>query len=618
MMRVVLSVLLSIMVLKTTKVTSLPSAVNVSQPKCTNSITKVVCNGTIPTSVPDTVQELVLVQIDSREFYPGKFCHVSWTNVTLLIFEFVTVADNANSRFNLDNHVFKCLQNITTFKFSSEFLRGFQNHTFSDLTNVIRFDLSQCRNLMWNYLYETLSVRSNLPKLTTLRLSGTGIYTQLDLNKTFISSLSYRRIIYLDLSFSFFRFNFKNPGELCKSLKVLRYPGARFTLSKKFNKCDVCDSLEVVDNSADIHLRNIFHHSSCINEVEHFEPFSPFFRKMRVLYVNSIVTPLEKYKVSNCSWVLWNTTYVKEFYFSYNYLPNFDIRLISSRIQHIDLSNDHIETVNKEAFREVSSLETVDLSNNKLFKANAFGATFSALFRHNRLLKVIDLSYNKLKWLPEGMFGLNTNLTNLDLSHNLFQQITFNISNLLCLTVLDLRFNLIQSFDGSSRKRLETLYERQKQHNVTNNKNAIHVLLTGNPFSCSCSSLDFIKWFAMSPIFSTTRSEYHCKLDGKSIVMSDAAINASMEDCRKAKRRRLIVVLSSTLPTIVVLATVVVLVILYKRRKRKLFHQHFENRIRRLRDNSNHFPVLLSYSSQDNEFVDQHVLQQLQVNFFIA
>ena len=219
---------------------------------------------------------------------------------------------------------------------------------------------------------------------------------------------------------------------------------------------------------------------------------------------------------------------------------------------------------------------------------------------------MLDLSSNRLQYLPD-MFSTNIYLQELRLSNNTFHQIDFNVSHLGHLLFLNLEMNSINSVHWRARQMFDSLLKR--------NNNRTHILLKGNPLTCSCDSLNFLRWLIRFPNFYNTTRSLYCQLNSQEIYANEFAMVKAEEICDRPKRERRILWMVSILSAILV-AVIVMLVILHTRlRKRKLLKKQYEDRIRIIQDNNLDFkfPVFLSYSSTDRDFVHQHVLHQLQV-----
>lgn len=149
----------------------------------------------------------------------------------------------------------------------------------------------------------------------------------------------------------------------------------------------------------------------------------------------------------------------------------------TTRIKSIDLSGNLLSALNQETFKGLEWLERIDLSHNQI--ANISNDAFSKIF-----LVDIDLSYNKLQRIFYWSFREISNITKLNLSHNLLDdgisQIAFEsadcthldlsynsiqdiskipISNLTGIRVLDLSHNQITEFNKKSFTQKFPLYE---------------------------------------------------------------------------------------------------------------------------------------------------------------
>ena len=563
--------------------TTFPNTDVICPSECTCIGPLVTCEGWIPRTLADSAEAITLLKIDPREFYPRMFCNVSWKAVRKL-------SISTTSRgYDLIDGVFDCLGQLEHFKMKSAYLSLIRQFTFSGLTNLTSFDLSDCFWVLWVDIHNFLSVKTNLPKLTHLYLSKVGVYRQdniLMLNQQFINVFGWRPIRKLDLSYSKMECDFSVTGKLCNTLTSFIHHGSE---AKVFNVSDTCSSLQIVDFSGmnkRLYCRDV--------SVDLFEPF---FGNVRTWYQNTWLTD-DHEAISNCSVIIPPS--VREFYSSKNYVPNFDVTLYGERLIYLNLSDNSIETINRNAFKHLTSLRKLDLSYNKLYKTNTFNVTFSVLFKKNLHLRVLDLSSNRLPYLPDA-FSTNSDLQELRLSNNTFHQIDFNVSHLIHLLLLNLEFNSVRSVHLRARQMFDFLLKR--------NNNRTHILLKGNPLTCSCDSLDFLRWLIRYSNFN------YCQLNSQDIHANGFAMVKAEKICEEPKRESRILWMVSILSFILVAVSVTLVILHTRLRKRKLLKKHYEDRIRIIQDNNLDFkfPVFLSYSSTDREFVYQHVLHQLQV-----
>ena len=566
-----------------------------------------ICDGFIPYAIPDPIQELQLTSLEVKELQPQRFCHLdnSWSSLTSLAFEYII----AYQAFSLPGGVFDCLENLVSFRFQGYMIEKLDNFTFTGLSNVTRLDLSGCSHLVWDYLYDMFSLIRNFPKLDHLILSGVGSNGfQLNLDDAFIDVLSMRPLEYLDLSYTNIKFNFENGKNICTTLKYLSVAGARKQFWRLFARNKPCNSLEIVDMSKS--YDTVFDNFRCVDVEILLDNFYDFFKDVDVVIQNEIITFSTNFVCSNCHLLLYNRSSITEYHFSQNYLPNFDILLINHRMKLLDLSKDSIADINPKAFEGMSSLRELDLSCNELSNVTDFEKRFSELFSYSSDLTYVHLNGNGLLYLPNEVFVSNLNLEHLDLSNNSLTQVDFAISHLLDLQMLNLRLNNIESLDETSRRSLDALYANQIKANKTE---TVQVQLHDNPLSCHCACLGFLQWLVNAPMFSATRHEYKCQLDGRQFLLDADGLNAARDECERERQKRLKTILLSTLLPSAALIIIVTSILLYKRYKKNLLRQRFADGIRRLRKNADRFPVFLSYSSEDKDFVRSHMLQPMQV-----
>ena len=576
--------------------------------KCDNS--QMECEGIIPDIFPRTIKEVILTDLNGTGIHKTSFCNDAWYHVIKLIVTDV----QASSFYGLRNYSFICLIKLQYLKFSSRNLKLLPELSFFGPRNLTELDLSGCKDLRWTEIYKILSFQLNFPKLTTLNISY-GYFDTLYFDQIFADVLATRPITQLDLSGNTLAFTFTNASTLCKTLKTVFFKDAYFSYSASLYR-EKCKSIQTVDISGLRGLVSFFQGLKCVNSTVTIT-LENFLSSTKVLYVNRVVPYPKTIDISYCAFEMYVNDFIEELHFTQNNFPTFDVILdLSPTIKFLNLSHNRIENLNRFTFILLPSLTAVDLSNNNLYNTHQFEHlyenTFFALFRKNPKLNLINMSFNRLSSLPTDTFICNNDLQQLYLSNNFIREITFNISHLVNLTILDLRFNFIKAFNETSRRFLTSLYENQTR---AHNNLSFELLLEGNPLSCECSSLEFLHWFISSPILTKTRHSYQCSLQGQEMQIDERSIKAAQEDCDKNSRRIRRVLLSTLIPTTVVAVMILITVYLYRRRQRRLQWQRYTDRVRLLRNNTGQFqfPVFLSYCSVDNEFVTRNVLRPLQV-----
>ena len=298
-------------------------------------------------------------------------------------------------------------------------------------------------------------------------------------------------------------------------------------------------------------------------------------------------------------------------------MPIFELEFIfrPNQLTYLDISNNKIERIGANTFRRLDHLKRLDLSYNRLGIASK--DTLTVLFRNNSKLLSLTLSYNGLTYLPQKVFEFNTQLEQLDVRGNKIKQIDFEISNLTSLMNMDLRDNLVEYFDASSMRQLDTLYKHNQMLNTVEGRNqSIVIDIRDSPFSCSCKSLDFIEWFVNSPIFEDSRDDYHCEIDGQHIPMSNNAVQMAKYDCGRSARKLRKELISSLVPCITLSIVIAVSILLVKRYRHVKNLQKLRRNIAQIREDTfdYRFPVFLSYASVDSKFAEEHIHEPLKVS----
>ena len=585
-----------------------PELPNFCPQRCSCFVSQISCRHIIPQNLSEAITDVELLQVPSTEIQPEKFCSIGWKNVKMLS---ITILPDPGTFFNMEDHTFDCLGELVSFKLSSSSLVNVTKFAFTRLSKVTTFDLSGCMHLNWQNLQIMFSQKHNLPKLEYLNISMLGSDRVLTLSQDFVNALTPRPVKCIDLSFNTLVLDFTLLDNICSTLTKLLIHDAIIMQSENFVHANTCYSLQTIDISRDRFFVNYFESFSCVNTSFSLELF-PFYKAVRKLYLNSVVTSSKAFSVTNCKLALFLASSLTEFYFSGNFLPRLDVELVNGHLTILDLSYNQIENISVIAFRNLSSLEKLDLSHNNLGELYLFEETFSELFTNNTHLKVLNLSSNGLSYLPKDMFVSNRNLQSLNLSRNKFHQVTFNLSYFVSLNTLDLSLNYIQALDRISQQKLYK-YMLYRQEHVTNKgiNYSLEILLEGNPFLCSCSNTEFLKWFSDMQLLSSTQQSYFCEINGQKELISNAAIDSLQKYCSKNNHSMELVMVSSSLSAILGITSLITAILFYKWWKRN----EREMRINALQMEASeiHFAVFVSYSSKDDDFVMSKVLQPLQV-----
>ena len=533
------------------------------------------CENSIPKMVPKFVKEVVLTLNNSTQLSPGIFCNISWSNVTDLYIDY-----SGLENFYLGNYTLMGLHLIQVLKIHT--LNRFQAYSYSlcGLENLKVLDLSGCSRLNNQDLVTLLSIKNNTADLKKLILQNTGrMHEGIEFSQTLVDTLASKNICEIDVSYTPVLFSNPNMGGICDTLKTLNLSNSDIDFRSHLDLYQPCKSLRNLDlNAVRIPHSKLYQSWSCMNY--HYKVTNgagQFLKNLDKLNLSRLFSVDKLFYFINCSLTgLGNSYNLKEFQFNGYNIPSLDMVMenIFDQLQAVELSDNRIETIGRNIFKGFKHLMKIDLSKNKLSKNKLFDETFSVLFQNNTKLEEINLSDNGLMYLPPITFTFNRYLKRIDISNNAIRQISFNISRLINLDLLDMRNNSIKHLDEFSRGNLYSLYKmqrRRRNHVKQNTTSTFLIDLRGNPFSCECDSLQFIKWFAVSPIFTATRHLYHCKLNERHIEMNDKAVAAAADDCERPKRKLRKILLSSIISTTVTALLILLLIYMvkeYRRRKK--------------------------------------------------
>ena len=585
--------------------------------QCHCEETKVNCTDQIPSVIPRNIKEVIVFNPTKDTLVPRVFCDVFWPNVKCL-----TVDSNTDDHLYLVDNLFNCLNRLETLKIQvKDSPVHLYHHSFAGLENVTLLDLTGCSRILSEEIYIAFSEKTILPNLSRLILVDVGnAWGSFKWTQNFTNVLGYRNIIELDFSSTTLSVEVNDFSPLCDTLTKLNI-SKDFIIDVHMNAQVPCRSLRVIDVSGTrfqkltqlpkhIRIANVAIDIS--RQIERH-----IYDSVSTVFASSLISSDHVISIINCSLTVPNNNSLTEVHLTEYNVPHFDLKLKANFI-YLDLSLNSMETIGRYVFTNLNKIIKLDLSNNRLSKCILFNETFNVLFQSNKELETLNLANNGLTYLPKESFTGNKRLEYLNLSNNAFEKITFNIAHLSQLTLFDLRNNIIEYLDNTTMKTLDHLYKLKHLVDHTQQENhLLFVNLLGNPLKCHCVALGFLEWFVHTPVFATTRYLYKCEDDGRHVAMGEAAVAVAKEDCERPIRRRRVIILCSTIPTVCITVAVIVTYLMVTRRRKRLAYKQFEDTVKLIRngDYRLQFPVFLSYSSENQAFVLNHILEPLQVGY---
>ncbi|XP_039861408.1 toll-like receptor 8 isoform X1 [Simochromis diagramma] len=250
------------------------------------------------------------------------------------------------------------------------------------------------------------------------------------------------------------------------------------------------------------------------------------FNKVDLAY-NNAFKELKKLQVLDLS---YNPHYFKAFGVTLNL--NFTQNLPVLRV--LNMSHNEISTLTTKEMYSKSLAELIFAHNNlgKLWKDR--DSTYKKLFTNLSNLTILDISFNGIAKIPDDVYEyLPRNLTTLRISHNCLSDFSWDKLPFHQLQSLDLSYNHLSTLTTINSNITQTLIFLDLSHNhisqvhngflqslkslrtlsLRNNKLTIvnrttfksgpefqTLFLQGNPFECTCDSIDFILWIEQSDV----------------------------------------------------------------------------------------------------------------------
>ncbi|XP_076078419.1 toll-like receptor 2 type-2 [Mytilus galloprovincialis] len=115
----------------------------------------------------------------------------------------------------------------------------------------------------------------------------------------------------------------------------------------------------------------------------------------------------------------------------------------------------------------------------------------------------LDISYNNLWYLDEDAFETNSNLSNVNIAHNLLQAIPIAVINLPFLSKLDISYNRLQTINKTFRDWMDE----------KSSEGIFYLSIEGNSLKCTCDTSDVIRWlFSTNVFFDRVNKNFSCTL----------------------------------------------------------------------------------------------------------
>ena len=290
-------------------------------------------------------------------------------------------------------------------------------------------------------------------------------------------------------------------------------------------------------------------------------------------------------------------------------------------VEQIDLSNNRWDqflpdpTLAHVEFSGLDRLEVLNMRNNNLsvsLRSKLFSglpSIHTLLLGGNRLqikctdstklpktldnIRILDLSQNQLKTIPEMEFSHLSKLEVLDLSVNQMQDFNIKLPRSPSFRLLDISSNRLTSLKANMTCQLETY-----QHLELNMQN--------NEFVCGCSSLHFVHWVQNTAVNLTGKNSLYCFTGKGHVSITKVNYQKLYRDCHPLTTMQVTAIAVSA--SICFFCMVLLTSYLYSRRRR-IRYFFYRRRLRKQRAdrelNDNYrYDAFVCYSEECREITE--------------
>ncbi|XP_021375444.1 toll-like receptor 4 [Mizuhopecten yessoensis] len=193
---------------------------------------------------------------------------------------------------------------------------------------------------------------------------------------------------------------------------------------------------------------------------------------------------------------------------SYMTIDDMDFKIIGAKLSYFDVSGMDFGHSGSRLLGNLVGVKRLMIRDANLDRAFSNG---NYIFRNASRIDELDMSLNHLNSLPnETLEGLE-DLQKLNLSWNFMKKIPPGLFKMNNLSHIDLRYNKLVFLDKVTTDWLDNRADRSES--------GVTVLLDGNPFTCTCDTEDFVSWIILTKVKLQQRepANFTCTLKDGSI-----------------------------------------------------------------------------------------------------
>ncbi|CAC5414807.1 unnamed protein product [Mytilus coruscus] len=273
-------------------------------------------------------------------------------------------------------------------------------------------------------------------------------------------------------------------------------------------------------------------------------------------------------------------------------------------LKFLDLSNNFCSNVSKKFFNGAPNLTSLFVGNNLLgfvLPYDHTGETFSSLI----MLQTLDLAYNRIISLSILLFKSQKDLRTLNLSGNMLENVNFEIKHMTNLSFMDLSDNRISLLGVSFTDQLDEL--KKTVPNLT-------IDMSGNPITCTCDSISFIKWLATTKVHLNMHQQ-ECNSIKMYLNNSKAVYDMLKKNCSSY-----VTTVVAVVSWMIIFVMIIIAGLLYRYRwkMRYLYYivkSKHQGYIKPQQvDNYFLYDAFISYADEDDTFVHRKFLKHVEEN----
>lgn len=433
----------------------------------------------------------------------------------------------------------------------------------------------------------------------------------IELDDTFWEFVGNRPITHLDLSNTTIqRLNLSSFLKNCKNLGKIYARGVHILSQQDFSTISKrCERLRHLDISGTSFPHSLADKSDILTDRNIHQLTSVFnlynLSLDEVFIYDGKFTRYSNSKFEKVFSLILNTSNTEILSLKRNNINKFNLTLTYkvTKLKMLLMSENEMTFLSPQLLSSISNIEILDLSkicNMSKEHFNLFNDLFSSLVR----LRVLNLSQNHLSSISMHIFRNNKVLSILDLSRNRIFELSFIQDKMENLRHLNVAVNSVHVIEEATRDAIAHLFPRNGLGTID---------MSGNILFCKeCKDYENIDWFLSGKInISSSYGGFTC-LNEQNITVSIALASRNLCSHIDATRKPV----SSPYIVIPYTSILVIAVLAYCVKKRIRKRNTKANVLLHIERKSETclYMVFLSFSSQDEAFVDSHILIPLNEN----